>query len=327
MVRNSECNSIHCEGIELVGMECTKVTYTTREQKTVDNLLETYEFISYGENSAGMTTPSEALCLMCQIVLQNSPKAARKLSVCQIIDKENANGLIAEFKKILGGQPLVEIAYLETELDNLKEKYDIILLTKSSLPQMNGKNISNYLTQQGFIILAGTPLKQQTETMQTIIKFNTETHTISLLRPIYDFSDKSAIINVSNQNFSWLNELKMYIEQLNYKMIYLVAQNEDTSGVLGLVNCLVSEDTNVNFRAFSLENNSEVFSIDNEFFKKQISRNIVTNVLRKNTWGTYVHKTFNPVQVREVGDAAVNMTAARDFSTLKWIETPLALQR
>lgn len=324
VVRDPELNIISCDGIEIVGMECSKVAF--RDQKTEDILLENYTFVKYGESFSDKTSLTSALRIMCEIVLQNCPGVVRKLSVCEIKGTVNGNGLIGEVQKILNDRPLVDSTFLESKCEELKDEYDVILISGGDLPRKNGRKITDVLTEQGFVIYQGSEIEFEDMDLDIIIKCEVETSTIFLLRPFHKFSDTAAVINTNNQEFSWVKELKTSIENKNCTSIYLVSQNDEMSGILGLVECLNRERSAGKLRAMSLRND-QCFSLDSEFCRKQLRKNVVSNIFKNDCWGTYIHVPFNEIQNIETEKASVSMSTARDFSTLKWVETSSDIQR
>lgn len=256
------------------------------------------------------------------------PGDIRKPSLCEIVFNDKRENLLAEIKTILDSQPLVDARYSQNnQLAQLRDKYDILLMREENFLHLNGLNLSDFISKQGFIIYYGQNSSKLCKLrFELVAEFVIEDATISLHRPTFDFSDKSAVIKVNNNNFGWMDELKMYTDTMNCKIIYLVSQNE-TNGILGLTNCLVSEITDVQFKAIILGDSSEDFSVNEEFYKNQIKKNLCINILKNNNWGTYIYSPYTLDESVEVDNASVNMTTAREFSTLKWVETPLRLQR
>lgn len=320
VTRNPELNITSCDGIEIIGMECSKITVTNKQTENI--LLESYEFIEYGESERKYSI-NTALRIICQIVLQNYSDVVRKLSLC-VVGKWKTK-LVTEVENILENQPLVEAFFCDSNYKKLNGKHDVIFISESGFPPKNGKTITDYLTEQGFIIYEGPNIDFEKMNLTLVKKIDVETGSLYLLRPIYDISNESVVIHVSTKDFSWIEKLKINIRANIYRSIHLVADNREISGILGLVNCLAREKCGVNFKAISIENNDSA-SLHNEC-ETQLRRNLVSNILKKGYWGTYVHLLFAEDDVKETENASVNMFTARDFSTLRWIETPINFLR
>lgn len=305
----------------MVGLEFSKVTF--REQQNEDNLLETYEFINY-EYSAETMTLENIFRTICQIIVQNCFQLFKKLNICEIQDSVS---FISAIKNILENEPLVEVTYTSIKTELIKQRYDVLILTDKQLSVLNKHALTDLLTEEGFIIYHGSLPNMDTALLEVITTFNSTIGDISLLRPMHDFMDKPIIINVETTNFKWVNELKINMEKQDNRTIYLLAKNEQLTGILGLTNCLMRKECNVKFRTVLLDSYCDTFAIDSSFYRKQLSKNLVFNILKDNKWGTYIYKPIKLVPFKEVENASVYMSTAREFSTLKWMETPLAFQR
>lgn len=324
VTRDPELNIIRCEGIEIIGMECSKVTITNKQSQNI--LLESYEFIAYGDTEEKISTCS-ALRIMCQIILQNCSEVVRKLSVCVIGEMNKRTELTIEVENILKDQPSVEAVFCESKYDELNDKYDILLVSETDFPPKNAKTVTDCLTEQGFIIYEGPDVDFETMNLTVVKKNDVESGIVYLLRPITELCNESLFINVTTKNFNWLEKLKINIRDTMHRTIHLLADNREISGILGLVNCLAREKSGVNFKAICIENYDST-SLDNKCFETQLRKNLVINISKNGYWGTYVHLPIAEDRVNnETKNASVNMFTPRDFSTLQWIKTPIDFQR
>lgn len=323
IVRDRELNNLSCNGIEIVGVEYNKLTF--KEQQNQESLLETYQFISYEDREK--TSLSNALNIICQLILQNLPGPEKKPSICEVKDIENESFLTTEFRKILDEQPFIDAVYVESDLRNIKDKHDVILWRKCDLLQLSGYDVTALLREGGFVVFVGSENDFGKNTLEQIMEFVTDYGPIHLLRQVYDLPSDYSISKISSSNYCWVTELTKMSQQEKCKVIYLLAQNNDMSGIVGLVKCLVSEASNVEFKAISIGNYNGCFTLENKFFRNQLRKNLVLNILKGNKWGTYIHKRLCNVQKSIVKNASVQMSIPREFSTLNWVATPLEFQR
>lgn len=119
----------------------------------------------------------------------------------------------------------------------------------------------------------------------------TETETLVLLqRKALKSAEESKapiVIEVSSAdyNYQWLNSVK---EGIKSGPVLLVAQNDPTPGLLGLINCLRREPNFQNVRCFIIMDRlTPKFSLNDNLYASQLELGLAVNIYRNSVWGTY----------------------------------------
>lgn len=322
VARNGALNTTNCKGIEIVGMEFAKATI--RDPPTAIPLLESYEFITYDEHPDSKLHLNDAFNAICQIILQNISGMVKKPLICEIKSASAKSNLTESIKTIFDEQPLVDATYFEVENFEIDSKFDIILINELYLSGVTSSQITKLITAEGFIVYQGPYTKIISLKLELISRFLSESGEMSLLRPVVVTDEQNVrVFNVNEKDFNWIQDL---VGSKEYKKVYLLAELNKCHGVMGLINCLRSEETDTIFQAFLMDK----FTEDTLFqmkCKNQIRKNLVCNILQNNSWGTYIHKYFTTTQTKEVTDATVCMANVREFSSLQWLETPKSFLR
>ncbi|EDX03567.1 GD23205 [Drosophila simulans] len=139
-------------------------------------------------------------------------------------------------------------------------------------------------------------------------------------------SSQALTLHLTNKQFKWVNELKNSFAkaQAEEKNLYLVAQGDPNSGALGLMNCLKREAGGHFLRLYLiLDEGVPQFSLDDPFYAAQLAKDMVINVYRNGSWGSYRHlKMESRAPMLPVEQAYVNTLVKGDLSSLRWIESP-----
>lgn len=310
-------------------MELSKATIKCLPE--ADPLLETYEFISYENVPVQKFSKPDALNSICQIILQNIPGVIRCPSICQFKATVTNEDLIDDIKIILNEQPLVDAVYFEMTNFEIISEYDIILLNETNFLTLNGTNITKYLAKEGFVIYKGSYSKIEQLNLELISNFSTENFDLYLLRKsdnVSDDDENSSVFLLQNDDFSWITNLMLQWKAKNYKKIYLLAENVKYNGFMGLINCLRCEKGDIKIQAFLMDEITDsVHLFSNPIYKDQIKKNLICSIFQNKSWGTYIHKSLNSTEKSDVIHATVNMTSVREYSSLRWYETPPSFLR
>ncbi|KAJ8964696.1 hypothetical protein NQ317_001270 [Molorchus minor] len=217
-------------------------------------------------------------------------------------------------------QTAIQIILQNTVGTTKKEKYDMLLIAEESVDEANLGDILQHLNANGFILYIGDVLKNGTSGLQIIYQSTTDKHNFYLLKPKKELPSNYTVVNVRNSDFEWLDEIKEILKGNEKQVVYLVSQ-EETSGIIGLAKCLLAESVGLKFRVIFIEDkSSDVFSVDNKFYRKQLEKDLTFNVLRNNRWGTLVHLPLEPIEDKAVTDASVSILTPGDLSTLHWVQ-------
>lgn len=126
------------------------------------------------------------------------------------------------------------------------------------------------------------------------------------------------MIDVSDsiQKFEWISPLQEAFK--NKEDLLLLAHNDPTSGILGLVNCIRREPSGDKTRCVFLQTEAPRLNLEEHFYKEQLRKGFAVNVYKDGKWGTYRHLLLNNKQI--VGNCTVHITRKGDLSSFKWIE-------
>ncbi|KAK5643002.1 hypothetical protein RI129_009169 [Pyrocoelia pectoralis] len=354
-----EIGIIKSGGVELRGMKASLAP--RRQQSQAPPKLEKYEFIPYDnvitteDFSKGQ---QQALSILVHTVLENS--GALKLKVMEVAhDRSVENILATQIKNVVESEPMLSIDYTvitqhpidTTEFDNNEIKVvqkdvtagafdqnihlivlaDVLLHKKMELIT----NAINTLKTGGFI-LSEEP-KQAADTklinslgLEIVSSQTTETKTYVLMRKPIEIPTDALVLKITENNFTWVEPLKEALKksESDDTKIYLVCQGEELNGLVGMINCIKQEPGGANVRAcFIQDKKTETFSLSSPFYKKQMQKDLVHNVLKDKTWGTYRHLLLdqnNNTATLHVEHAYINTLTRGDLASLKWIEGPLS---
>lgn len=305
---------IKCPGVELYGLVFTPISGKQNEQR--EPLLEIQKFVPYdAQTNTNVYSFQTSLTIALEIILQNCHGFFRKISICEILSEASNTDLMSNVFEILSKKPLVIPSYAKSDYASLKGKYDVILFEG----YMNSLFLEN-LYEGGFIIYKG-PLLQINKNIPLDIVFHSiiSPDSLFLLRkPAITPKKQLAFVDVKN-DFNWVDELKLHMKEENPKFVYLVSQCDKLSGIVGLTNCLKTEPSKCKFRFIFTDNK---FSTDDDFYKNQIEKNLVFNILRHKIWGTYVYLPLEDTVEREVSNASINIRTVGNLSSLEWVQAP-----
>ncbi|KAF5286583.1 hypothetical protein FQA39_LY16266 [Lamprigera yunnana] len=125
-------------------------------------------------------------------------------------------------------------------------------------------------------------------------------------------------VAVTNNNFDWLPKLQSVLK--NGKAL-LLAQNEPTSGILGLVKCLRTEFYDI--ACVFLMDQDKKFNPQHDLYKEQLQKNLAMNVLKDGKWGSY---RFLPLTRRLTkSEHAVAVVTKGNISSARWVQGGLSI--
>ncbi|NWR76452.1 FAS synthase, partial [Centropus unirufus] len=134
---------------------------------------------------------------------------------------------------------------------------------------------------------------------------------------------------VDENNFSWVESLKEILADPSERTVWLTATSSGNSGILGMVNCLRLEAEGHRIRCMFVSNlnpssAAPTLSPSSPEMQNIVQRDLVMNVYRDGTWGSFRHLPLQQGQPQEVTEYAyVNVLTRGDLSSLRWISSPL----
>ncbi|KAB0796701.1 hypothetical protein PPYR_10762 [Photinus pyralis] len=338
------------------GIEMHKVEYQMTPRRTGFSSpnLESYKFVAY--DNADLTNDismgrEHAVTILTQIVLENTN--ALKLKVTGILQEAfKKDHLTLLIKTAIESEPKMSLDYtviklVETdtsELENneiqilpkmvnkLKENTHLVVM-KGAFSQKNEdlmKAACASLKPGGFILSEEEDKLENVEViaslgLRAIATQSVSTKSFLLLRKPLVAPDDVVVLKITEANFDWLEPLKHALQKSESEgiKIYLVSQGEELNGLMGMVNCLKREPGGINIRAYYMPNETkEVFSLSSSFYRKQLEKDLVHNVLKNTAWGSYRHLPINAFKEENVAanHAYINVGTKGDLSTLRWVK-------
>lgn len=324
-------NVIQAGGIEIHGFEGSLVN---RRRPPSDPVLETYKFIPYNKNSVVSRRDAAKICV--QIALENSPM--KKLSSVEVGDESQP--LSEYIFKGLGDLPLItpEVNYLtanEVSLENvsiqnqeLSSFSNINIIIKSNCTNDTEfiQSAKSVLHENGLII--SKDASRITSTVNNMLQVVAEMKLDDEYLHVMQFKKSQSqapdtIVKITSNVEEWLEPLKKAIVSGS---VLAYAQGEDTSGIIGLINCIRKEPNGDKVRCvFVNDVSAPKFNLNDPFYKSQLDKGLIMNIYKDNQWGSYRHLelTESEESKSRTEHCYANCLVKGDLSTLSWLYGPL----
>lgn len=347
---------IKSAGIELRGMKASLAP--RRQQAQAPPKLEKYQFVPYENNQAlienSYQSKAQALTVILQTVIENS-SGALKIKVAEVGTEKPIEAVLAPtIKNILEQEPMLstevtvvtgtsvdtsamdanEIKHIIKDVNTAPITENAHLVVLSDVLQYNKKNVLDNavgsLKAGGFVLLEelkGPIDMKKLSGLELISKQMTDIKVYVLLRKPIDVPNDASVIQITENNFSWVEPLKdeMKKAESDGRKIYLYVQGEELTGLVGMVNCLKQEPGGSNIRAIFLQDkNAPKFTI--QAYESQLRKDLVHNVMKNKIWGCWRHialEQYNDSGKLQVEHAYINTLTRGDLASLRWIEGPL----
>ncbi|KAL7042296.1 hypothetical protein ACKWTF_001098 [Chironomus riparius] len=328
-------NVIQAGGVEIHGFEGSLVN---RRRPPSDPVLESYKFIPYKNISKVSKRNVAKICV--QIALENSPM--KKLSSVEIGDESSP--LSEYIFKGLGDLPLItpEVNYLtsqEVDLENvavqnqeLTSFSNVNLLIKSKCTNDNAFiDLAKSVMHENGLIISKDPMKITTdinEKLQLIAEIELDDGYLHVMRfKSSQIHVPDSIINVSSKVDDWLEPLKAAIAKGS---VLVYSQGNDTSGIIGLINCIRKEPNGEKVRCVFIDDKqAPKFDVQDPFYKPQLELGLAMNVYKNSQWGSYRHLELveNVEAMPRSEHCYANCLIKGDLSTLSWLYGPLNVRK
>ncbi|CAH0546412.1 unnamed protein product [Brassicogethes aeneus] len=345
-------------GIELRGM---KASLAPRRQQTQNApKLETYKFTPFESNQAVKDDSDKAkvntLTVLLQTVLENS-SGALKLKVAEVCtDKPVEAALAPMVTDILEKEPMLSVEAIvvssapvdmttlepmgvknvvrDVTNNPVEQNCHLVILSDALAYKKENviTNAVNSLKTGGFILLeeakgAVDEKSLAAHGLVVVSKQVTATKAYILLRKPIEVQSDAIVIQITENNFSWVEPLKDALKQSETSgtKIIIYVQGEQLTGLVGMVNCLKQEPGGNNLRSVYIQDSSAPkFSLN--AYADVLKKDLVQNVLKNKVWGTYRHTLLDNATDKgtlQVEHAYINTLTRGDLASLKWIEGPL----
>lgn len=181
------------------------------------------------------------------------------------------------------------------------------------------------LAESGFLILREESFIRWNE-IEPLTGFNLVSlirvpdETLIVLQRIHAEVNKTVIkVDSTDLAFKWLEPLK---EAVKNGATIVVEQNNNDSGIIGLINCIRREPGGNVVRCVLIDDKSAPeFDLKNDFYNDQMKLDLAINVYRNGQWGTYRFLTLKQ-DMEEKGRLEhyyANVLRYGDLSSFEWM--------
>lgn len=333
-----ELKTIRSGGVEIVNLQANVVA---RRRPPGVPVLEYSKFIPYYD------TPTldivDAARVIVQLALENFPSS--KIKAVEI-DGNIRKTILPQIRNALDDLPLVTPELILLSSRNVDDESDVTT-ENSKITTQHGcyfviasdcvnnvdllLNATSSFGEQGFFIcreFEGIQMKNVSppENFSIISSINTEDEIFIILK--YSKVTRNYLlsksVHVSNSDiaFEWIEKVKSLMK---IGPVVLVSENDPTSGVIGLVNCLRKEPAGLGISCVLIDDKHAIkFNIKEQFYQKQIALGLGINILKNGIWGSYRHLQIKKslTERSALDHSYVNALIKSDLSSIKWISGP-----
>ncbi|XP_017888250.2 fatty acid synthase-like, partial [Ceratina calcarata] len=343
-------------GIEMRGIEANSIQ---RRKPMAEPVLEEYKFVANRDNA--QTPLADMIILSTQLALESHITTTPK--ILEIIHEEEkvpiAETLCPIFMKVLSNLPMVRpnliLCAKASRSEELSLSENVTVIEENKLPQdasvfmaaacdIISSKRSDILEQlihatedKGFILLQESGINKDTFPflkscgLNIVLEKSLNKQTLLLLKKEEKPPQKTEVVHVNNNEFSWIEKVKMIMKNEKDKKtnettrLVLVAEGDMENGLLGMVKCLRREPNGEIVKAVIIQDkNAPKFSLNDPFYSEQLDLNIAYNVLRPGRiWGTYRHVPYPEVKPIPVPHGYVNLKVRGDLSSIQWMQGPI----
>lgn len=320
---------IQAGGVELHEFEGTEVN---RRPNPVFPVLESCKFVAHDGSFEG--TNIDAAKIFVQLLMENAPTTKfTSIEVDSNDGKSCFNELIhlalEDLPTIISDLKLLttneyQSEHVSTDVGTLSEFNDVNFIIKSEClsDETFLLHARKALKREGFILSretrAGTLCGNNLQKLATI---QTADEVLVLFKFFEGSKVSEEIIKITPRIFDWLEPLQ---DALKTGSVLAYSQNDDISGIIGLVNCIRRESPNLKC-VFIDDSEAPTFDVDNPFYKSQLSLGLPVNVYKTGHWGTFRHLalTTTTTETPRSNHVFANCMVKGDMSSIRWFEGSL----
>ncbi|XP_071556237.1 fatty acid synthase-like [Temnothorax nylanderi] len=350
-----ELDTIIAGGIEIRGLKATQIS---RRRLAQDVVTEEHVFVAHHDRAK--ISLNEAIRISAQLALEDHQIIKIKtIELVEDVDDVALEYLSSSFLvEAFGDVPLIQTNITLLTSPNRFNSADLpqnITIGDLNKPSVDDKALIvagfNLLTKQqallerllsflregGYLlsrekcdVIDYTKYLQQYQ-LNVILEKRTDKEMIVLLKKKI-LIGKRIVVYINNDNFNWLEDLKLLVSGENNleekSKIIIVGERDFECGLLGFVNCLRKEPGGELVRAVLIQDEkAPKFSLQDPFYKQQLEKDMIINVLRSNkNWGSYRHLRLPRPEAEPVPTAHICQTVRGNLSTFCWIENSLSVE-
>lgn len=326
---DDELKLIRCGGIEMLNMRASIVG---RRKAPGIPVLEVNKFIPYDSPST-VLSQNDACRVLSQLFIENSQLT--KIKVVEIDGNDGKKPILNDIREALSDLPLItsNLTYLSTKTSELNEDIPVV---NESIENHNNcgiiiisimvkeVNYMNQLVDGGFLVIRCSK-PESPYGFRKIAAFRVANEVYAVFQKKTENNQDllAFVISQHDSSFKWVEEVKLLMKK---GPLVLVSQQEPTSGLLGLVNCLRKEPGGKTIRSVFIDDTkAPKFDLKHQLYNNQLKLGLAVNVYRRRCWGSFKHVKINPIYMEKpmTSHCYCNSLVKSDLSSLKWLQGPL----
>ncbi|KAK4878177.1 hypothetical protein RN001_010683 [Aquatica leii] len=313
-----DCDTVSTPGIEFRNL----ILANSKKHSTEEPVLEVYKFVPFDAD----LSLENSIKVHIELVLENIFNSLKIIEIvdsfssntkllCPIIEHVLKNGFPIKRNLTVYSTKIIDSSNVTFEHKTIKQLPSDINLLVMSGGSKRLIEIAQILQNHNCFILSREDFYFETfKHVEVISTHRTNLESFVLLRRSSEIPKK--IIEITS-DFFWLEQLKLTLSK-NEKVL-LVAQNDPTSGMLGLVRCL-KEEVGQSVTSVFLTDAAKKFNVDDDFYNNQLKKSLLINVFKHGQWGSYRHLPLH--QEQRNCKHAFGVTTSGNLSSLQFIEGP-----
>ena len=220
---------------------------------------------------------------------------------------------------------------IDKQLNYSEIDYSLVIVSQalSTSDEVYLKTISKCLKNDTFLISRESEAYQYLGSDFTVIEEHTCLDTnekLVLLRKKSASTTQNIYFQMNDDFNEWLPSLKMLLNsRKSHQKLIIYSETSHASGIDGFVNCLRKEPGLHNTCCVAIldgHNNVPKFDPDLDVYKKQLQKNLLTNIFKNNQWGSYRRDWLVDHRNKLVNSlhSWANTLIRTNVSSLQWIQ-------
>ncbi|CAL1290423.1 unnamed protein product [Larinioides sclopetarius] len=137
------------------------------------------------------------------------------------------------------------------------------------------------------------------------------------------------ILLIKDSDYKWVESVKKEIFEKKSGAVWLVAEHSRINGIVGMVKCLIREPSGQRIRCIFIspteaEKDPPHFSMENPFYARLFTNDLVMNVWKNGSWGSFRHTEIRKAKLpRLVDHSYMKCQSYGDLSSFQWMESSI----